>query len=28
VIDGVGHLLNLEAPEAVNEAILAHWRSQ
>ena len=28
VIDGAGHLLNLEAPEAVNEAILAHWRSQ
>ena len=28
VIDGVGHLLNLEAPQAVNEAMLAHWRSQ
>ena len=26
VIDGAGHLLNLEAPDAVNEAVLAHWR--
>ena len=25
VIDGAGHLLNLEAPDAVNEAVLAHW---
>ena len=28
VIDGVGHLLNLEAPQAVNEAVLTHWRSR
>ena len=27
VIDGVGHLLNLEAPDAVNEAVLTHWRN-
>ena len=27
VIDGVGHLLNLEAPDEVNNAVLAHWRS-
>ena len=27
VIPGAGHLLNLEAPDAVNEAILQHWES-
>ncbi len=27
VIEGVGHLLNLEAPTQVNDAVLAHWRS-
>jgi pimeloyl-ACP methyl ester carboxylesterase len=27
VIAGAGHLLNLEAPEAVNQAILRHWES-
>jgi pimeloyl-ACP methyl ester carboxylesterase len=25
VIPGAGHLLNLEAPDAVNEAIAHHW---
>ena len=25
VIPGAGHLLNLEAPDAVNAAILTHW---
>lgn len=25
IIEGAGHLLNLEAPDAVNEAILEHW---
>ena len=28
MIDGAGHLLNLEAPYAVNEAVLAQWRSR
>ena len=27
VIPGAGHLLNLEAPDAVNQAILRHWES-
>ena len=27
IIDGAGHLLNLEAPEHVNAAINEHWRS-
>jgi pimeloyl-ACP methyl ester carboxylesterase len=27
VIPGAGHLLNLEAPDAVNEAISLHWES-
>ena len=26
-IPGAGHLLNLEAPDAVNQAILRHWES-